>query len=96
MADLPPQSHPAAPESDDVGTAPDAEPTTTGAPRWVKAFGMIALVVVVLVVVLLLVGGGNHGPGRHSGTTEKPAPTGSVVESPGVGGHAARAAGHAP
>lgn len=95
MADLPPQSDPARAGSDDVGAAPGAEPTT-GAPRWVKAFGVIALVVVVLVVVLLLVGGGNHGPGRHSGTTEKTAPTGSVVESPGVGGHAARAAGHAP
>ncbi|MDP1846569.1 MAG: hypothetical protein Q8K79_02165 [Solirubrobacteraceae bacterium] len=61
-----------------------------------KAFGVIALVVVVLVVVLLLVGGGNHGPGRHSGTPGKTVPTGSVVESPGVGGHAARAAGHMP
>ena len=94
MADLPPRSDPAPAGSDDIGAAPRAEPTT-GAPRWVKAFGVIALVVVVLVVVLLLVGGGNHGPGRHSQTTEKPAPAGSA-ESPGVGGHAARAAGHAP
>lgn len=95
MADVPPQSDPARTGSDDIGAAPSAEPTT-GPPRWVKAFGVIALVVVVLVVVLLLVGGGNHGPGRHSGTPEKTAPTGSVVASPGVGGHAARAAGHAP
>jgi hypothetical protein len=36
----------------------------TGAPRWVKVFGIIALAVVVLIVVMLLVGG-NHGPGRH-------------------------------
>jgi uncharacterized membrane protein len=36
----------------------------TGAPRWVKAFGIIALIVVVLIVVMLVVGG-NHGPGRH-------------------------------
>jgi hypothetical protein len=95
MTDLPPQSEPAPAGSDDFGAAPDVEPTT-GAPRWVKAFGVIALVVVVLVVVLLLVGGGNHGPGRHSGTPGKTVPTGSVVESPGVGGHAARAAGHMP
>ena len=94
MTDLPPQSEPAPAGSDDIGAARDVEPTT-GAPRWVKAFGVIALVVVVLVLVLLLVGGGNHGPGRHSGTPEK-TPTGSIVESPGVRGHAARAAGHAP
>lgn len=92
MADLPPQSDPPGAVSDNIG----AEPTTTGAPGWVKAFGVIALVVVVLVVVLLLVGGGNHGPGRHSGPPERTAPTGSVGDSPGVGGHAARAAGHAP
>jgi hypothetical protein len=94
MADLPPPSDPARAGSDEVSAAPDVEPTT-GAPRWVKAFGLIALVVVVLVLVLLVAGGGNHGPGRHSETTEKTAPTG-VLESPGVGGHAARAAGHAP
>jgi len=37
-----------------------------GAPRWVKVFGIIALVVVLLVVVLLLTGGSGHGPGRHT------------------------------
>jgi hypothetical protein len=31
-------------------------------PRWVKVFGIIAVVVVVLVIVALLSG---HGPGRH-------------------------------
>ena len=45
---------------------PDPE-STTGTPRWVKVFGVIALVVVVLFVVVLLVGGGEHGPGRHTG-----------------------------
>jgi hypothetical protein len=44
-----------------------AEPTT-GPPRWVKVFGVIALVVIVLVLILLLTGGpGRHGPGRHAG-----------------------------
>jgi hypothetical protein len=38
---------------------------TAGTPRWVKVFGIIALVVVVLVVVLLVIGGG-HGPSRHT------------------------------
>ena len=36
----------------------------TGMPRWVKVFGVVAVVVVVLVVVMLLTG---HGPGRHHG-----------------------------
>jgi hypothetical protein len=36
-------------------------------PRWVKVFGVIALLLVVLVVIALLTGGGpgEHGPGRH-------------------------------
>ena len=33
-------------------------------PRWVKVFGLIAVVVVALVVVMLATG---HGPGRHHG-----------------------------
>ena len=33
-------------------------------PRWVKVFGVTALIVIVVLVVLLLTGG--HGPGRHS------------------------------
>ena len=41
---------------------PDSKPPAT--PRWVKVFGIIALVVVLLFVVLLLAGG-HHGPGRH-------------------------------
>lgn len=36
-----------------------------GAPRWVKVFGVIALVLVVLLTIALLVGG-EHGPGRHT------------------------------
>jgi len=53
-------------------TAPGRE-STTGPPRWVKVFAIIALVLVLLVVVMFLAGG-NHGPGRHLGT--------------GAGGHA--------
>jgi hypothetical protein len=43
-----------------------------GTPRWVKVFGIIALVVVLLFVVSLLTGV-RHGPTRHtapSGVTE--------------------------
>ena len=39
-------------------------PSPAGTPRWVKVFGIAALVVIVLFVVLLLVGG-PHNPGRH-------------------------------
>jgi len=42
---------------------PDRE-STTSTPRWVKVFGIIALVVVLLFVVLLLTRG-PHRPGRH-------------------------------
>ena len=45
---------------------PDFEPEAfIGPPRWVKVFGLIAIIVVVLVVILLLAGGGQHGPKRH-------------------------------
>ena len=38
-------------------------PPYPGTPRWVKAFGIIAIVVALLVVFMLLTG---HGPGRHT------------------------------
>jgi hypothetical protein len=40
-------------------------PGTARTPRWVKVFGIVAIVVVVVVVIMLIVGGG-HGPSRHS------------------------------
>ena len=36
--------------------------TSTGVPRWVKVFGVVAALVTVLVIVMLLAG---HNPGRH-------------------------------
>lgn len=36
-------------------------------PRWVKVFGIIAVIVILLFVGLMLFGGGRHGPGRHFG-----------------------------
>ena len=51
---------------DDTGTADDRE-SIGGTPRWVKVFGVIALVVVLVFVILVLTGrGGEHGPGRHT------------------------------
>lgn len=37
-----------------------------GTPRWVKVFGLIAVLAILLVVTLLLARGpGEHGPWRH-------------------------------
>jgi hypothetical protein len=61
MADGPVEPEP----GDNTGGGLDREPSA-GTPRWVKVFGLIALVVVVLFVVVLLVDGAEHGPSRHS------------------------------
>ena len=97
MADLPPHSDSPASGSDSRGAEPGAAPTT-GAPRWVKAFGIIAVILVVLLAVLLLVGGGNHGPGRHTGSAGA---AGQALPASGTAasdlrGHVQRADGHAP
>ena len=57
MADLSSYPDP----SDDTGAGSDhgSAPST---PRWVKVFGIIALVLVLLVVIMLISG---HGPGHH-------------------------------
>ena len=40
--------------------------TLPSAPRWVKVFGIIALVFALLLIIALVTGlGGPHGPGRH-------------------------------
>jgi hypothetical protein len=50
-------------------------PPYPGTPRWVKVFGIIALVMVLLVVIIRFTGvGGKHGPDRH-------------IPSGGAGGH---------
>jgi hypothetical protein len=45
----------------DVGPGPGP---STGMPRWVKVFLVVALAVVVLLVIVLLFGG-EHGPRLH-------------------------------
>lgn len=37
----------------------------TGAPRWVKVSGILAIALVLLIVIVMLASGGRHGPGRH-------------------------------
>lgn len=73
-------------------------PDSTGTPRWVKVFGIIALILVLLVGIALLIGPGDHGPGRHapSGDVDGPAPSSSLTESGVAGGHTAPAGGHQP
>ena len=39
--------------------------STTGMPRWVKVFLIVAAALAALAVVVMLVVGGEHGPGRH-------------------------------
>ena len=75
MADLPPSPDSNGDTSDDTGVGPDrGSPPST--PRWVKVFGIIALVLVLLVVIIMFTGvGGPHGPGRHI-------PSGDAVETP--------------
>ncbi len=41
-------------------------PPYPGTPRWVKVFGIIALVLVLLFGAHMLFGGSSHGPGRHT------------------------------
>jgi hypothetical protein len=48
--------------------APD-DGSTTDTPRWVKVFGIVALVVVLLIAVMLIMRGG-HGPGRHTSSAD--------------------------
>ena len=57
-------------------------PPYPGTPRWVKAFGIVAIVLVLLVAIMLLSG---HGPGRHTSSGD----AGSRVVLSGVmNGHA--------
>lgn len=51
--------------ADEGGVGPDRG-ETSGAPRWVKVFGIIALFLVLLAGIIMVTGiGGQHGPGRH-------------------------------
>lgn len=79
MADTPPPSD----SREDTGTGPGLG-SPPGMPRWVKVFGIIALILVVLVILMLTgVFGQAHGPGRHLGGAR-----GDTQGASGVGGPA--------
>lgn len=74
---------------DGTGVGPDRG-STTGTPRWVKMFGIIALIVVVLFVILMFTRGlGGHGPGDHTSSPGGQTPSSSVTDGriPPEGGH---------
>ena len=53
------------PYPDSSGDTGDDEPdpgSTTGTPRWVKVFGIIAIVLVLLFIIMMLVGA--HDPSK--------------------------------
>ncbi len=59
----------ARPPVPDSAGPPDRYP---GAPGWVKALGVIAILVVLFVVFALVTGlGGPHGPPRHGGGLDR-------------------------
>ena len=74
MADPPPYPDSSSDTADD----------TASTPRWVKVFGIIALVAVLLFVILMLTrgAGGRHGPSRHISSGDRGSETSpsSVVE----------------
>lgn len=45
-------------------------PPYSGTPRWLKVFGIIAIVLILLFVVIQFTGVGGHGPGRHTPSGE--------------------------
>ena len=60
--------------SDDTRLGFERGSDPAGTPRWVKVFGIVALVLILLFFVLQVFGGGGHGPGRHAGGASEGAP----------------------
>lgn len=59
--------------------------TSAGTPRWVKVFGIIAIIVFLLLFILLMTSGPDgHGPRRHlpsGGTVGDTLPSSALTES---------------
>ena len=75
---------------DENGAVPERG-STTGTPRWVKVFGLIAIVIAGM--NLFLHDAGGHGPGRHMSGGPAPETPSSVTAFSGAGGHRPIAAG---
>ena len=63
-------------------TIAEKETDTSGTPRWVKVFGIVAALVIALIVVLFVIGGPEHGPRRHG------QPGAGSAHAPPLDGHA--------
>jgi hypothetical protein len=68
----------------DTAVGADHE-SSIGTPRWVKVFGIMAIVVVLLFGIMLIAGGGHHGPGRHRHTSGPPGGEALAATVTGVG-----------
>ena len=72
-------------QSKDEGMCNSNDETTYSTPRWVKVFGIIALVLVLLAGIIMFAGiGGEHGPSRHipSGNAGDTVPIERSVQQP--------------
>jgi hypothetical protein len=58
-------------------------PPYPGAPRWVRVFGVIALVLVLLLALMMIVRTDGHGPGRHAPAPEREGAVEGAGQSPG-------------
>ncbi len=89
MADLPPSLDKGGDTADDTSMGLDRS-STNAVPRWVKVFGIIALVLILLVVIIMFTGlGGDHGPGRHVPSGDaggQTSPSSGYENTGGIGG----------
>ena len=67
------------------GSQPKQAPPT---PRWVKVFGIIALIILLLAAIIIATDlGGEHGPGQHNPTGRRPRQQMALAESISLFGH---------
>jgi hypothetical protein len=71
MADMASDPNPNGGRANDIGRRAH-QASTTGAPRWVKAFAIVVVVLVLSFVVLHLAGYGFGGHTSHAAGTHRP------------------------